>query len=95
MRGDMDTVGVNDIDVVFTLSLPINESEIVQMVTSLQGIVDDRTLLSQLWFIRDPAEAAENVKRQKQENAAIYGIPSQEDEEEADKDTEKALKQDG
>lgn len=93
MRGDMDTVGVNDIDVVFTLSLPINESEIVQMVTSLQGIVDDRTLLSQLWFIRDPAEAAENVKRQKQENAAIYGIPSQKDEAEANKDAEKALKQ--
>lgn len=93
-QGAMEPVGVNDIDVVFTLSLPINESEIVQMVTSLQGIVDDRTLLSQLWFIRDPAEAVENVKRQKQENAAIYGIPTQGDEEGADKDAEQALNQD-
>ena len=93
-HGDMAPVGVNDIDVVFTLSMPINESEIVQMVTSLQGIVDDRTLLSQLWFVRDPAEAAENIRRQKQENAAIYGIPSQADETEAEEDTKKALKQD-
>lgn len=87
-------VGVNDIDVVFTLSMPINESEIVQMVTSLQGIVDDQTLLSQLWFVRDPAEAAENIRRQKQANAAIYGVPSQADETEAEEDTKKVLKQD-
>ena len=90
----MAPVGVNDIDVVFTLSMPINESEIVQMVTSLQGIVDDRTLLSQLWFVRDPAEAAENIRLQKQENAAIYGIPSQADETEAEEDIKKVLKQD-
>ena len=93
-HGDMAPVGVNDIDVVFTLSMPINESEIVQMVTSLQGIVDDRTLLSQLWFVRDPAEAAENIRRQKQANAAIYGVPSQADETEAEEDTKKVLKQD-
>ena len=93
-RGDMAPVGVNDIDVVFTLSMPINESEIVQMVTSLQGIVDDQTLLSQLWFVRDPAEAAENIRRQKQANAAIYGVPSQADETEAEEDTKKVLKQD-
>ena len=34
------------------------------MVCKLQNIVDDQTLLSQLWFIRDPAEAAENLRRQ-------------------------------
>ena len=79
---------------VFTLSMPINESEIVQMVTSLQGIVDDQTLLSQLWFVRDPAEAAENIKQQKQENAAIYGVPPQADEAGAEEDAKKALKQD-
>ena len=93
-RGDMAPVGVNDIDVVFTLSMPINESEIVQMVTSLQGIVDDQTLLSQLWFVRDPAEAAENIRRQKQANAAIYGVPPQADEAGAEEDAKKVLKQD-
>lgn len=72
VKGEMDPVGVNDVDIVFTVSMPINESEIVQMVTSLQGIVDDQTLLGQLWFIRDPAEALENIKRQKQENQEAY-----------------------
>lgn len=46
------------------------------------------------WFIRDPAEAAENIRRQKQENADIYGIPSQADETGAEEDAKKALKQD-
>ena len=55
------------VDVVFTPDLPINEAEIVDMVCRLQGIVDDQTLLSQLWFIRDPAEAAENLRRQRQQ----------------------------
>ena len=60
----MKPFSVTDVDVRFTLSLPINEPEIVQLVTSLQGIVDDQTLLSQLWFIKDPAEAVENIRKQ-------------------------------
>lgn len=58
--GEMKPVGVEEVDVVFTVNLPINEGEVVQMVTSLQGIVDDQTLLRQLWFVSDPGEAAEN-----------------------------------
>lgn len=88
VRGDMAPVGVNDVDVVFTVSLPINEAEIVQTVTQLQGIVDDQTLLGQLWFIRDPAEAAENIRRQKDENAQRYGIPGPADEEDAEEAAE-------
>ncbi|MCD8160919.1 MAG: phage portal protein [Clostridiales bacterium] len=72
VKGAMREVPVTDVDVVFTISTPINETEIVQMVTSLQGIVDDRTLLSQLWFIRDPAEAVRNIRQQKQENMEVY-----------------------
>ena len=90
LRGDMDLVGVNDIDVVFTVALPINESEVVQMVTSLQGIVDDQTLLSQLWFIRDPAEAAEAIRRQKEENAQRYGVPSESSELDAEDGADQA-----
>ena len=37
----------------------------------LQGIVDDQTLLSQLWFIRDPAEAVENLRRQREETEEL------------------------
>lgn len=90
VRGDMDLVGVNDVDVVFTVALPINESEIVQMVTSLQGIVDDQTLLSQLWFIRDPAEAAEAIRKQKNENAQRYGIPEEQSDVDADTEADQA-----
>lgn len=57
----------DQVDVVFTPDLPINESEKVDLVCKLQNIVDDQTLLSQLWFIRDPAEAAENLRRQREE----------------------------
>ena len=56
-----------EVDVVFTPSLPINEAERVDMVCRLKGMVDDQTLLSQLWFITDPAEAVENLRRQEQE----------------------------
>ncbi|MCD7886220.1 MAG: phage portal protein, partial [Clostridiales bacterium] len=93
--GVMKEVSPSDVDVVFALSTPINETEIVQLVTSLQGIVDDETLLSQLWFIRDPAEAVENVHRQQAEKQASYqqtfGIPQQTE----DEDAEKASQQEG
>jgi hypothetical protein len=85
--GEMEPLGVNDVDIVFTLSLPINEQEIVQMVTQLQGLVDDQTLLSQLWFIKDPAEALENIKAQKEENqrrlSGRFGKVNQDEEDEA------------
>ena len=63
--GEMGPVPGSEVDVVFTVSMPINEAETVELVTKLQGIVDDQTLLSQLWFVRDPAEAAENIRRQR------------------------------
>lgn len=83
VKGEMPLVEIRDVDIVFTVSLPINEQEVVDTVTKLQGIVDNQTLLSQLWFIRDPAEALENIRRQKQENAAIFtgGSYGPEDEE--------------
>ena len=80
--GEMKPVGINDVDVVFTVNMPINETETVELVTQLQGIVDDQTLLSQLWFIRDPAEAAENIRRQRRDREPVpvtQGGPEQED----------------
>ncbi len=67
VRGAMAPVDHTQVDVVFTPDLPINEGEIVDLVCRLQGIVDDQTLLSQLWFIRDPAEAVDNLRRQRLE----------------------------
>jgi hypothetical protein len=66
----MDAVDTDDMEVVFTLNAPINEAEVVTMVRELQGIVDDETLLSQLWFIRDPAEALANIRAQREQEGA-------------------------
>ncbi len=73
VKGVMDRVGVEDVDVVFTVNLPINEAERVELVTRLRGMVDDQTLLGQLWFIRDPAEAARNLARQREEETGTAG----------------------
>lgn len=70
VKGQMDTVDTDDMEVVFTLNAPINEAEVVTMVRELQGIVDDETLLSQLWFIRDPAEALANIRAQREQEGA-------------------------
>ncbi|MCD8047692.1 MAG: phage portal protein [Clostridiales bacterium] len=66
VNGEMAPVSAAEVDVVFTRNLPINESETVDMVIRLRGMVDDQTLLGQLWFIRDPAEALRNLRRQEQ-----------------------------
>lgn len=71
-RGAMTAVDIAEVDINFTLSTPINEQEVVQTVTQLKGVVDDQTLLGQLWFIRDPAEALEAIQKQKQEDMERY-----------------------
>ena len=42
------------------------------MVTNLQGIVDNKTLISQLWFVKDVDEVLENLKIQKKEAQQEY-----------------------
>lgn len=90
----MKPFSVTDVDVRFTVSTPINEAELVQLVTQLQGIVDDQTLLSQLWFIRDPAEAVENVRKQQEEKQkayqATFGLPQKSDTDDEDNVEEEA-----
>ena len=74
VMGEMDPVEGNEVDVVFTVNMPIDEGGVIDLVTRLQGIVDDQTLLSQLWFIRDPAEALKNIREQKtKEGEAVNG----------------------
>lgn len=67
-------VDIKDVDIVFTICMPIDEPSIVNMVCQLKnaGLVDDQTLLSLLWFVKDPAEALENMKQQKQESLKQY-----------------------
>lgn len=70
----MTPVSIDDVDIVFTICMPIDETAIVDMVCKLKDscLVDDQTLLSLLWFVKDPAEALQNMKEQKEENQKQY-----------------------
>lgn len=74
MANNFTPVDIKDVDIVFTICMPIDEPSIVNMVCQLKnaGLVDDQTLLSLLWFVKDPAEALENMKQQKQESLKQY-----------------------
>ena len=71
-----------DITITFTRNLPENTLETAQMVNQLRGLVSDKTLLSQIPFITNPAEEVERVKEQKQLNADLYSFPTGYEEEE-------------
>lgn len=71
-NGRMAPLERDDVDVVFNIQLPVDEQGVVNIVTSLQNIVDDETLLSLLWFVKDPAATIEKVKEQKKAAQAEY-----------------------
>lgn len=61
-----------DISINFVRNLPVNLTEVIQMVNSLKGTVSDETLLSQIPFVSDVKKEIEAVQKQKQENMALY-----------------------
>lgn len=56
------------IEINFTRNLPNNNVDIATMVTQLQDIVSDETLLAQIPFVEDVNAELERVKKQKEEN---------------------------
>ena len=84
VQGIMNIVSKQAVVPVFTVSMPINEVEIVSIVRQLDGIVDQKTLLSLLWFVRDPESVLEKVREEKKENQKAYldtfGITAQRNE---------------
>lgn len=64
----MDPVSKNDIDVVFTIDMPTNLAEMVEIVEKLEGRVDEQTLLALLPFVKDPQEMANIMQELKQKN---------------------------
>lgn len=85
-----------DIKPVFTRNIPQNLSEIVNAVVSLQDIVPDIELLSQLSFIEDPEKSQADLEKQRQkqvENDYVMGadldLGGQEDEGITDKEDKK------
>lgn len=63
-KANLDWMGI---DIVFTRNLPVNETDIASMISSLNGIVSKKTLLSQLNFVED---AEQELKQLEAENAS-------------------------
>lgn len=82
-------VDLDEITITFKRSLPANELELAQMVTMLDGVVPEKTLLSLLPFVKDPEQAAEELEEEKaqaveQQQSMFMNTPIRtEDEEEA------------
>lgn len=62
------------IDINFTRNLPVNDAEIANMVSTLEGIVSNETLLSQISFVEDVNAELDKIKKQKEENP-LYNNP--------------------
>jgi SPP1 family phage portal protein len=67
-----------DIEIEFKRNIPEDLTATVNLVNSLQGIVSDATLLSQIPFITDINAELEAVEEQKQANMEMYsfGLPT-------------------
>lgn len=87
---NMPLINKNNITPIFSISIPIDENNIVDMVCKLQDIVDDETLLNLLWFVKDPRKVIEKMKVQRKERQSQYadafGIRTKFEENTADDD---------
>lgn len=69
-----------DININFVRNLPVDYTEIVQLINSLKGTVSDATLLSQLPFITDVDAELEAVQAQREASVSLYNFGPFEDE---------------
>ncbi|MCI8520601.1 MAG: phage portal protein [Clostridia bacterium] len=67
LKGSMQGVPTHRVDIVFTYNLPANELEVAQMISYLQGLASNETLLDQLSFVGDAKEEAELAKKEQSE----------------------------
>ena len=61
-----------DVDIVFSRNLPEDIAEKVNLVSSLQNIVSNKTLLGQLSFISDPDKEIQLLNEQKEKAMELY-----------------------
>ena len=73
MRGQ--NIDYRNYKITFTRALPQNVAETAQMVTSLNGIVSNETLLSLLPFIEKPLEELQRVNSEKEAMFETYAFP--------------------
>lgn len=80
-----------DINIVFTRNLPQNIEETATVVNQLRGLVSDRTLLSQIPFVKDIEAELKEVEKEKTANMDLYSSSfgnklDQKEEEEVDEE---------
>ena len=63
----MKPVDLDDLTITITHSLPKNLVEIAQVISNLEGICSNETLLAQLPFVEDPEEEAEKAAEEKRQ----------------------------
>lgn len=70
----MISIDVDNIEMTFIRSLPVNELEIAQLITYLNNVVSQKTLLTLLPFIEDVDSEIERVEEQKQNNLKLAQV---------------------
>lgn len=63
-----------DVQIKFTRNLPIDNTEILNTVNSLRGMLSDRTLISLLPFVSDVDAELEAIQTQKAANMEMYAF---------------------
>lgn len=72
-RLTVDDLGWSSIDIIFTRNLPYDTEYIVNIINSLRGMISEKTLISQLPFIKDVDKELEQLAEEKaQEQPIIY-----------------------
>lgn len=71
-----------DIDITFTRNLPENLQDLATSINSFRGLVSDKTLLSQIPFVKDVDREVEQLEEQKQSEVSTMYEFNYEDEEE-------------
>ena len=68
-----------DVNINFVRNLPVNTTELIQLINTLKGTVSDKTLLAQLPFIDDVESELEAVQEQKQANMDLFSFGAHSD----------------
>ena len=63
-----------DVQIKFTRNLPVDNTEILNTVNSLRGVLSDRTLISLLPFVSDVDAELDAINIQKEENMNMYNF---------------------
>lgn len=64
---------LDNLEIIFNRNLPINVTELGQLVSQLKGAVSNRTLLGQIPFVKDVDSELEELTAEKEANISMFG----------------------